>query len=71
LPFTAWGLTTLVACVAEHAWIRASTETVRRILRQEGVSWRAMKTWKAGEDPDFVARRTRVLDLCGHRPAGG
>ena len=28
LPFTTWSLTKLVNYLAEHAWIRASTETV-------------------------------------------
>src|SRR3954470_606394 len=57
LPFTTWSLTKLVAYLAEHAWIRASTETVRQILRQEGVSWQATKTWKASKDPDFIPKK--------------
>ncbi|HEX6354288.1 helix-turn-helix domain-containing protein [Actinophytocola sp.] len=44
LSFTTWSLTKLVDSLAEHAWIRASTETVRQIPRRAGVSWQAVKT---------------------------
>jgi transposase len=71
LPFTTWSLTKLVGYLAEHAWIKASTETVRQILRTAGVSWQATKTWKASKDPDFVAKKTRILDLYDHPPADG
>ncbi|UJW28755.1 helix-turn-helix domain-containing protein [Saccharothrix sp. AJ9571] len=71
LPFTTWSLTKLVDYLAEHARIRASTETVRQILRKEGVSWQPTKTWKASKDPDFVAKKTRILDLYDHPPADG
>lgn len=46
-----------------------SRETLRKILKAEGISWQATKTWKAGEDPEFTAKMTRVLDLYDHRPA--
>jgi hypothetical protein len=46
-------------------------ETVREILRKEGVSWQATKTWKASKDPDFVAKKTRILDLYDRPPADG
>jgi transposase len=71
LPFTTWSLTKLVSYLAEHAWIRASTETIRKILHEEGVSWQATKTWKASKDPDFVAKKTRILNLYDHPPADG
>jgi transposase len=35
------------------------------------VSWQATKTWKASKDPDFVAKKTRILDLYDHPPADG
>jgi len=43
----------------------------RLILKAEGVSWHAVKTWKAGTDPEFSAKMNRILDLYGHRPAYG
>jgi transposase len=48
-----------------------SIETVRRILHERGVTWQSSKTWKASNDPDFVAKMRRVLDLYDHPPAGG
>jgi hypothetical protein len=35
------------------------------------VSWQATKTWKASNDPDFVEKIDRVLDLYDHPPAEG
>src|SRR6185369_2179161 len=71
LPFTTWSLAKLGDYLAEHAWIIASTETVRKILRKEGVSWQATKTWKASKDPDFIPKKTRILGLYDHPPADG
>ncbi|GAA3434866.1 IS630 family transposase [Kutzneria kofuensis] len=71
LPLTTWSLTKLVEYLAEHARLVVSAETVRQILRTAGVSWQATKTWKASEDPDFVAKKTRILDLYDHPPADG
>ena len=71
LPFTTWSLTKLVDYLAEHAWITVSTETVRQILRDAGVSWQATKTWKASKDPEFVAKKNRILDLYDHPPTDG
>ncbi|WP_244175790.1 helix-turn-helix domain-containing protein [Amycolatopsis lurida] len=71
LPFTTWSLAMLVDYLAEHAWIRASTETVRKILREEGVAWQSTKTWKASKDPDSIPKKTRILDLYDHPPVDG
>ena len=70
-PFTTWSLSKLVDYLAEHKSIRISTESVRQILRQVGIRWRATKTWKASRDPDFAAKMARVLDLYDHPPADG
>ncbi|GAA0263589.1 hypothetical protein GCM10010492_75800 [Saccharothrix mutabilis subsp. mutabilis] len=48
-----------------------SRETLRRILRDAGVSWQATTTWKASTDPDFVAKMHRILDLYDHPPGDG
>ncbi len=48
-----------------------SRETLRLILRAAGVSWQATKTWKASNDPEFVEKMNRVLDLYDHPPADG
>src|SRR3954454_4507187 len=68
-PFTTWSLSKLVEYLAEHKKITISTESVRQILRDAGIGWRATKTWKASKDPDFAAKMARVLDLYDHPPA--
>jgi hypothetical protein len=42
--------------------VAISQETLRRTLRETGISWQTTTTWKASTDPDFLARihyRTR------------
>ena len=41
------------------------------MLRADGVSWQATKTWKASSDPEFTTKMRRVLDLYDHPPAEG
>jgi transposase len=76
LPFTTWSLSKLVGHLATAHRVVASTETVRQVLRQAGVRWQAIKTWKASRDPEFTAKMTRILDLydqsaTGKVPDGG
>jgi transposase len=70
-PFTAWSLTKLADYLVEVCSIRLSTETIRQILRTAGISWQATKTWKASRDPDFAAKKDRILDLYDHPPRDG
>ena len=56
LPFTTWSLTKLVEHLAGAHRIVVSTETVRQILREAGISWQATKTWKASRDPEFTVK---------------
>ena len=70
-PFTTWSLTKLVAYLAEHRRLLISTEAVRRILRQAGISWQATKTWKRSRDPDFAAKMARILALYDQPPVDG
>ena len=37
-----------------------SHEGLRVLLREEGVSFQGMKTWKASTDPDYEAKKDRV-----------
>ena len=69
-PFTAWSLSKLRDYLAHNA-ITVSTETIRQILREAGISWQATKTWKGSTDPDFAAKMARILDLYDHPPADG
>jgi len=40
-----------------------SHEGLRALLREEGVSFQAIKTWKESNDPDFEAKKNRILEL--------
>lgn len=69
LPFSTWSLPKLAAHLARERICAISRETLRRILRSAGVSWQKTKTWKASNDPDFVAKMLRILYLYDHPPA--
>lgn len=70
LPFTTWSLTKLVEHLTEAHRIVVSTETVREVLREAGISWQATKTWKGSRDPDFIAKKARILALYDQATAG-
>ncbi|MCH6172495.1 IS630 family transposase, partial [Pseudonocardia alaniniphila] len=69
--FTTWSLSKLVEHLGEHHRIVISTETVRAILRDAGISWQATKTWKGSRDPDFAAKMARILELYDNPPPDG
>jgi transposase len=70
-PFTTWSLTKLVAYLAEHRRLEVLVETVRQVLRKAGITWQAIKTWKASRDPDFAAKMARILSLYDSPPTDG
>jgi transposase len=64
LPFSTWSLTKLAEfLVAEGVVDDISHEGLRLILREEGVSFQVIKTWKQSNDPHFEAKKNRVLEL--------
>ena len=64
LPFSTWSLTKLAEfLVAEGVVDDISHEGLRVLLREEGVSFQVIKTWKQSNDPDFEAKKNRVLHL--------
>lgn len=70
--FSTWSL----AKLAEHLVTRGvvpaiSRETLRRILREGKISWQTTTTWKASNDPDFIAKMHRVLALYDTPPPDG
>jgi transposase len=70
--FCTWSLAKLREhLLAEGIVAAISRETLRRILRQGGVSWQTTTTWKASTDPNFIGKMRRVLDLYDHPPADG
>ena len=72
LPLTVWSLSKLVSYLLKHRVVEMiSTETVRQILKSNGITWQATKTWKASNDPDFSAKMHTILDLYDHPPVDG
>jgi transposase len=64
LPFSTWSLSKLAEfLVAEGVVDDISHEGLRALLREEGVSFQRIKTWKVSNDPDFEAKKNRVLEL--------
>jgi transposase len=64
LPFSTWSLSKLAEfVVAEGVVDDISHEGLRNLLREEGVSFQVIKTWKQSNDPDFEAKKNRILEL--------
>jgi transposase len=64
LPFSTWSLSKLAEfLVAEGVVDDISHEGLRVLLREEGVSFQVIKTFKASNDPDYEAKKNRVLEL--------
>jgi transposase len=64
LPFSTWSLSKLTEfLVAEGVVDDISHEGLRQVLREEGVSFQRVKTWKVSNDPDFEAKKNRILEL--------
>jgi transposase len=64
LPFSTWSLAKLADfVVAEGVVDDISHEGLRSLLHQEGVSFQRIKTWKVSNDPNFEAKKNRVLEL--------
>lgn len=64
LPFSTWSLSKLAEfLVAEGVIDDISHEGLRVLLREEGVSFQVIKTFKASNDPDFEAKKNRIVEL--------
>src|SRR5215210_7670044 len=64
LPFSVWSLAKLADfLVAEGVVDDISHEGLRALLRDEDVSFQAVKTYKASTDPNYDAKSRRVLEL--------
>ena len=64
LPFSTWSLAKLADfLVAEGVVDDISHEGLRTLLREEGVSFQRIKTWKGSKDPDYAAKKARVEHL--------
>jgi hypothetical protein len=49
--------------VAEGVVDDISHEGLRILLREEGVTFQRLKTWKASKDPQYAAKKARVEQL--------
>jgi transposase len=64
LPFSTWSLAKLADfLVAEGVVDDISHEGLRMLLREEGVTFQRLKTWKASKDPQYAAKKARVEQL--------
>ena len=63
-PFATWSLAKLADyLVAEGVVTDISHEGLRQLLREEGVSFQALRTWKRSNDPEFETKKNRILEL--------
>ncbi len=64
LPFSTWSLPKLADFLVTQGVVDdISHEGLRQLLREEGVSFQAVKTWKTSTDPDYETKKNRVLEL--------
>jgi transposase len=77
LPFSTWSLAKLADfLVAEGVVDDISHEGLRVLLRQEGVTFQRLKTWKTSKDPRYAEKKGRIEQLYAiadreTAPAGG
>jgi transposase len=70
-PFATWSLSKLADyLVAEGVVTDISHEGLRGLLREEGVRFQAVRTWKRSNDPNFEAKRDRIVELYALAKAG-
>ncbi|WUB87134.1 helix-turn-helix domain-containing protein [Streptomyces sp. NBC_00566] len=64
LPLSTWSLVKLADfLVAEGVVDDVSHEGLRILLREEGVTFQRVKTWKTSKNPDYEAKKARVEHL--------
>ena len=64
LPFSTWSLSKLADfLVAEGVVDDISHEGLRTLLREEGVTFQRLKTWKSSKDPKYQEKKARVEQL--------
>ncbi len=69
LPFSAWSLSKLAEfLVAEGVVDDISHEGLRTLLREEGVTFQRIKTWKASKDPDYAVKKATGPGRARRRP---
>jgi transposase len=70
-PFSTWSLSKLADyLVAEGVVTDISHEGLRQLLISENVRFQAVRTWKRSNDPEFEAKRDRIVELYEQAEAG-
>lgn len=70
-PYTRWSLTKLADYLVESAVVDdISTESIRRILDEEGISFQRLKTWKESSDPYYEEKKELIWALVYDPPPG-
>jgi hypothetical protein len=66
LPFSTCRSRSWPSSWSLRGWSTITCHEGRRVLlREEGVSFQMIKTWKQSSDPDFEAKKNRILHLYG------
>ncbi|WP_344954061.1 hypothetical protein [Actinomadura miaoliensis] len=64
LPFSTWSLAKPADFLAAEGVVDdISHQGLRVLLREEGVSFQRIKTWKTSRDPDYATKKARVEHL--------
>jgi transposase len=63
VPVTRWSLRRMASHLAKKHRIYVSAEHLRRILKEEGITYQKTRTWKESPDPDYEAKKNRILRL--------
>ncbi len=70
-PYATWSLAKLADYVVAEGVVKdISHEGLRQLLREEGVRFQAVRTWKRSTDPEFAAKRDRILELYAQAERG-
>jgi len=71
LPFSVWSLPKLRDYLIQKRIVSSvAIETLRRLLREEGVSLQRTKTWKQSTDPNYAAKKKRSSVATDKRKRG-
>lgn len=70
-PYTRWSLTKLAGYLVEANIVEdISTESIRRILDEEGISFQRLKTWKESNDAHYEEKKELIWTLVHDPPPG-
>ena len=60
-PFTTWSLRKLRDAIIENGIVAdISVSDLQKILKDEELTYQAVKTWKESDDPDFEKKKRRI-----------